>query len=389
MSTWMCILGRMTRTARIGSKGEAHSSTPWAQLKTGYKSLQDPQCDTSDSDEPVSSEPTLGISKKEKLKTKKKKVELSAKAQLKKMTRKDLEAIPLLSESPAKENGGDHKSDEVVKQVSTKNKHSKKSTSDEHSSSISKPKKKRSKKKSKVQDIAEDKIPLLDSMDDSQTIDVNNKTEGKKPKNKTASVLTAKKAKPKVKLQETIIVDERREKKNEARRLRRRKRKVCFNCRESGHHVSECTKSGDRAGTGMCFKCGASSHTSKNCKARMPEGKSMLIAVIQTLSLFVGEYPYAKCFICGEVGHLSRACPENPKGLYPHGGGCNLCGSVEHFKTNCPTRHQGQPRKDHEDTVGRLTMQSKGSVDAEDFDHQPLITKRNKTVKSGPKVVTF
>ncbi len=34
-------------------------------------------------------------------------------------------------------------------------------------------------------------------------------------------------------------------------------------------------------------------------------------------------------------------------------------------------------------------MQSKGSVDAEDFDHQPLITKRNKTVKSGPKVVTF
>ncbi len=41
------------------------------------------------------------------------------------------------------------------------------------------------------------------------------------------------------------------------------------------------------------------------------------------------------------------------------------------------------------DTVGRLTMQSKGSVDAEDFDHQPLITKRNKTVKSGPKVVTF
>lgn len=145
------------------------------------------------------------------------------------MTRKDLEAIPLLSESRAEENGGDHKSDEVVKQVSTKNKHSKKSTSDEHSSSTSKPKKKRSKKKSKVQDIAEDKIPLLDSMDDSQTIDVNNKTEGKKPKNKTASVLTAKKAKPKVKLQETIIVDERREKKNEARRLRRRKRKVSCN----------------------------------------------------------------------------------------------------------------------------------------------------------------
>ncbi len=79
---------------------------------------------------------------------------------------------------------------------------------------------------------------------------------------------------------------------------------------------------------------------------------------------------------------------------------------MEHFKTNCPTRHQGQPRKDHKgealctelynitlifsDSVGRLTMQSKGSVDAEDFDHQPLTTKTsNRTVKSGPKVVTF
>ncbi len=43
--------------------------------------------------------------------------------------------------------------------------------------------------------------------------------------------------------------------------------------------MSECTKSGNKAGTGMCFKCGANSHTSKNCKARMPEGKSMLIVV--------------------------------------------------------------------------------------------------------------
>ncbi len=248
--------------------------------------FSDPQCDSSDSDVhvpdvPVSSEPALGISKKEILKTKKKKVELSAKAQLKKITRKDLEALPLLSESIS----------EVVKQVSTKNKHSKKSTSDEHSSSTSKLKEKRSKKKSKVQDIAEDKIPLLSTgahelllsnskdsdMADSQTIEVENKSERstknskksasdehssstsklkekrskkksgvqdiaedkipllsgsipseRKPKNKTASVLIAKSAKPKVKLQESMIVDERREKRNEARRLRRQKRKVSY-----------------------------------------------------------------------------------------------------------------------------------------------------------------
>ncbi len=256
--------------------------------------FSDPQCDSSDSDVhvPVSSEPALGISKKEILKTKKKKVELSAKAQLKKITRKDLEALPLLSESISEESG-DCKRGEVVKQVSTKNKHSKKSTSDEHCSSTSKLKEKRSKEKSKVQDIAEDKIPLLstgahelllsNSIDsdiaDSQTIEVKNKSERstknkhskksasdehssstsklkekrlkkksgvqdiaedkipllsssipseRKPKNKTASVLIAKRAKPKVKLQESMIVDERREKRNEARRLRRQKRKVSY-----------------------------------------------------------------------------------------------------------------------------------------------------------------
>ena len=30
-------------------------------------------------------------------------------------------------------------------------------------------------------------------------------------------------------------------------------------------------------------------------------------------------FPFAKCFICGETGHISRACPDNPKGLYPNG----------------------------------------------------------------------
>lgn len=33
----------------------------------------------------------------------------------------------------------------------------------------------------------------------------------------------------------------------------------------------------------------------------------------------VGQFPFAKCFICGEVGHLSRSCPDNPRGLYPNG----------------------------------------------------------------------
>lgn len=34
---------------------------------------------------------------------------------------------------------------------------------------------------------------------------------------------------------------------------------------------------------------------------------------------FAGAFPYAKCFMCGEMGHLSRSCPDNPKGLYAEG----------------------------------------------------------------------
>ena len=32
-----------------------------------------------------------------------------------------------------------------------------------------------------------------------------------------------------------------------------------------------------------------------------------------------GSYPFATCFICHEKGHLTNSCPDNPKGLYPHG----------------------------------------------------------------------
>merc|ERR1712210_205608 len=74
---------------------------------------------------------------------------------------------------------------------------------------------------------------------------------------------------------------------------------------------------------GHCFKCGSLEHTSKDCKSKLKRENA---------------YRFAVCFICKQEGHLAKACPDNPKGLYPKGGGCVFCGSVEHLKRDCPRK---------------------------------------------------
>ncbi|NXQ27005.1 ZCHC9 protein, partial [Alaudala cheleensis] len=122
----------------------------------------------------------------------------------------------------------------------------------------------------------------------------------------------------------------RKDRRRESRRLRRQERKknamVCFHCREPGHGVADCPAvlESQDMGTGICYRCGSTEHDLSKCRAKVDPA--------------AGPFPYAKCFICGEMGHLSRSCPDNPKGLYAEGGGCKLCGSVEHFKKDCPEK---------------------------------------------------
>ncbi|NXI53775.1 ZCHC9 protein, partial [Chloroceryle aenea] len=172
-------------------------------------------------------------------------------------------------------------------------------------------------------------------------------------------------------LEEEVAKALKKDKRREDRRLRRREMKknamVCFQCREPGHGVADCPavlQSLDM-GTGICYRCGSTEHDISKCKVKIDPA--------------VGPFPYAKCFICGEMGHLSRSCPDNPKGLYAEGGGCRLCGSVEHFRKDCPEKQNTD-----QFTVGRWATGM--SADYEEITETP---KLQKTKMKVPKVITF
>ncbi|XP_028406970.1 zinc finger CCHC domain-containing protein 9-like isoform X2 [Dendronephthya gigantea] len=176
---------------------------------------------------------------------------------------------------------------------------------------------------------------------------------------------------------EKTVLDPKRQKQIEARRLRRKKRKCCFVCRQYGHQASECPNKEDMK-IGSCFKCGSLDHTTKNCKESVDDTSS-------------GSFPFAKCFICQEMGHLARSCPENPRGLYPQGGGCKVCGSVEHLKRDCPQVVKKKIKGNVTESV-ILTVpegSSHKSADAEDIVENEIPKHKKKHKKSKGKVVHF
>ncbi|XP_063819992.1 zinc finger CCHC domain-containing protein 9 [Pseudophryne corroboree] len=162
-----------------------------------------------------------------------------------------------------------------------------------------------------------------------------------------------------------------KDQRREGRRLKRQDTKkskmICFHCRKPGHGMSDCAEAlrCQEMGTGICFRCGSTEHEINKCRAKVDPA--------------LGEFPYAKCFICGEMGHLSRSCPDNPKGLYAEGGGCRICGSVEHFQRDCPEHHTSAQM-----TVGRWLNGM--SADHEDV---PVTRKAQKLPIKIAKIVTF
>ncbi|KNC79231.1 hypothetical protein SARC_08366 [Sphaeroforma arctica JP610] len=119
------------------------------------------------------------------------------------------------------------------------------------------------------------------------------------------------------------------ERDNMRRRERRQKGKPCYNCRGMGHASAKCPEKVE-GGQVLCYRCGSNEHNIHACKKKMQQGEA--------------EFPFAVCYICKQKGHLTRACPDNPKGLYPNGGGCKTCQSVEHLSQNCPEKNKIRSR---------------------------------------------
>ncbi|RWS31826.1 zinc-finger protein-like protein [Leptotrombidium deliense] len=148
-------------------------------------------------------------------------------------------------------------------------------------------------------------------------------------------------------------------------RARRNMKKRCLLCRGHDHLLADCpqaNKSEEIDETlAVCYRCGSTEHKLSNCTRS------------------ANKLNFARCFVCREIGHISRDCPKNTKGVYPKGGACKKCGSKDHLVKDCAEAEDAEDQNDF-----TLPTLSDGiSADAE-FDASNSSKKQKKA-----KVVSF
>jgi zinc finger CCHC domain-containing protein 9 len=118
---------------------------------------------------------------------------------------------------------------------------------------------------------------------------------------------------------------------------------ICLGCKKRGHFVKNCPKLDmclpavvESSDEGVCFNCGSREHTLKNCDKERKSSNSKNSKYDKSNGSTL--LPYAVCFICKQVGHIARDCPENANGLYPKGGCCHICLQKDHLVKDCPER---------------------------------------------------
>jgi hypothetical protein len=75
----------------------------------------------------------------------------------------------------------------------------------------------------------------------------------------------------------------------------------------------------------------------------------------------------AKCYTCGEFGHIARLCP-----LAPPGGGklCHTCGRPGHFSRDCPTLSAAQKQRSRSPTLAEQLAHLAPSAPTERYERE-------------------